>query len=106
MTHRSPSTTGNGPRPKRSNGATFGKGSRASLVPMELEAEQDEIKGAWCIVATLGGGVNGRRAGAFDVGATVYCLPPMRGGAFESVEVIGPHRKNGKLTATVVAAAR
>jgi len=105
MTERSPSTSNKGQGPTPPKRATFGKGSRASLAAEEFEAAQEESTGAWCIVATLGGGVNGRRAGAFDVGATVYCLPPMRGGAFESVEVIGPDRKKGKLTASVVAAA-
>jgi len=108
MTERSQPTSGKGSRPKSSNVSPFPKGPRGSLVrPAEIDFDdkQDATKSAWCIVATIGGGVNGRRAGAFDVGATVYCLPPMRGGAFESVEVIGPHRKNGKLTASVVAAA-
>jgi len=107
MSERPQPTSGKGSRPKSSNGSPFPKGPRGPLMTsMEFdEGQQEKEKGAWCIVATIGGGVNGRRAGAFEVGATVYCLPPMRGGAFESVEVIGPHRKNGKLTASVVAAA-
>jgi len=44
------------------------------------------------------------RAGELAPGSQVYCFPPMRGGAFESVEVIGPHRKTGKLTAAVISA--
>jgi hypothetical protein len=59
----------------------------------------------WCIVASVVDHDTGNRPGDLDPGAKVYCFPPMRGGAFESVEVIGPHRKTGKLAASVIAAA-
>src|SRR5579885_2490417 len=62
-----------------------------------LDEEPEQPKGVWCIVATV---VNDEedpsRGGDLQQGADVYCFPPMRGGAFESVEVIGQHRKTEK----------
>ena len=77
------------------------KRRQKSLIPAEL-LDPDKPKGVWCITATIIGEAGSAR-GNFDAGATVYCLPPMRGGAFESVDVIGAHRKSGKLVAAVVA---
>jgi len=60
----------------------------------------------WCIVAKVVDSDDGsNRAGDLQPGSNVYCFPPMRGGAFESVEVIGAHRKTGKLVDAVIAAA-
>jgi hypothetical protein len=73
----------------------------------DIEQEQEEQKGVWCLVAmTAGDRTNSRRTrvGVFNIGNQVYCFPPLRGGAFESVEVVGPHRKSGKIVQSVVAA--
>ena len=90
----------------RSNGGGFpsdhdirAKRRQKSLIPAEL-LEPDQPKGVWCITATLVG-ETGTNRNNIDVGSTVYCLPPMRGGAFESVEVFGPHRKTGKLISAI-----
>jgi|SRR5665213_2208590 len=92
----------------RSNGGGFpsdrdirAKRRQKLLVPDELR-DPDQPKGVWCITATVIGEPGSSR-GNFDAGVTVYCLPPMRGGAFESVDVFGPHRKTGKLVSAVVA---
>jgi hypothetical protein len=77
------------------------KRRQKSLIPDELR-DPDQPKGVWCITAVVAG-EPGSTKGNFDVGATVYCLPPMRGGAFESVDVFGLHRKSGKLVSAVVA---
>jgi hypothetical protein len=68
---------------------------------------QDEQKSVWCIVATTAGDrKNGRRTrvGVYNIGTQVYCFPPLRSGAFESVEVVGTHRKSRKFVHSVVAA--
>jgi len=75
---------------------------------MTLELEEEKPC-AWCVVAQIlehGCGADGVTRGGrtFEPGAKVYCFPPNRGGAYETVKVIGPHRKTGKLTAAVVAA--
>lgn len=68
---------------------------------MDLEDLLEKDK-AWCIVARVG---DARPAdGAFEPGALVYCMPPVRGGAFETVKVVGRHRKTGKLVSEVVPA--
>lgn len=72
-----------------------------------MELEEEQSRGAWCLVARIacdGGAAEPASRGArtFEPGARVYCFPPNRGGAFESVKVIGPHRKTGKLTTAVV----
>jgi hypothetical protein len=104
MTRRSPFSPDEALKSK-TNDRSFAKGKRPSLVPIELEDDLDTPKGVWCIIATvIESHETTPRAGSFDPGTKVYCFPPMRGGAFESVEVIGPHRKNGKLMASVIAA--
>ena len=73
---------------------------------LELNEQQQEEKGVWCIVATAAADRTERRrtrVGVFKIGTQVYCFPPLRGGAFESVEVVGPHRKSGKIVRSVVA---
>jgi len=72
-----------------------------------MELEEEQPRGAWCLVAQLtcdGTSADGasRWTRTFEPGAKVYCFPPNRGGAFESVKVIGAHRKTGKLTAAVI----
>jgi hypothetical protein len=84
-----------------SGGEIRAKRRQKSLIPDELR-DPDQPKGVWCITAVVAG-EPGSSKGNFDVGTTVYCLPPMRGGAFESVDVFGPHRKTGKLISAVVA---
>jgi hypothetical protein len=72
----------------------------------ELEEQQEQQKEVWCIVATAAADRTDprrTRVGVFNIGAQVYCFPPLRGGAFESVEVVGPHRKSGKIVQSVVA---
>ena len=76
---------------------------------MTLELEEEQPRGAWCLVAqvsdeTAGADGVARGGRTFEPGARVYCFPPNRGGAYETVKVIGPHRRTGKLTAAVVAA--
>lgn len=77
---------------------------------MELEpVEEEKEQSAWCIVAKVrpeqgGDGAASRGARLFEPGAKAYCFPPVRGGAYESVKVVGAHRRTGKLTSTVVAA--
>jgi len=72
---------------------------------MELELDgkddkSDDTPSAWCLTATVG--AQGTRA--FQPGTTVYCFPPVRGGAYESVKVAGPHRRTGTIVTAVVAA--
>lgn len=71
---------------------------------MELEEEKQSAKTVWCIVATVGRDGSGGGARNFEPGTKVYCFPPMRGGAFESVKVVGPDRRSGKLVAAVMKA--
>jgi hypothetical protein len=80
---------------------------RIQKLDMTIDLEEETPRGAWCIVAQISGDGQGvdsgtRGARTFEPGAKVYCFPPNRGGAYESVKVIGPHRKTGKLTAAVV----
>ncbi len=88
-----------------------GNGSSSRRDPYErqsfsLEEPAEEPKGVWCIVAkVIDTDADSNRAGELQPGSTVYCFPPMRGGAFESVEVVGPHRKTAKLVDAVIAAA-
>lgn len=73
---------------------------------IELDEQQEDQKGVWCIVATAAADrTDSRRTrvGVFNIGTPVYCFPPLRGGAFESVEVVGQHRKSGKIVQSVVA---
>jgi len=77
------------------------KRRQKSLIPAELR-DPDQPNGVWCITAVIAGEPGSSR-GSFNAGQTVYCLPPMRGGAFESVDVIGRHRKSDKLVSAVVA---
>lgn len=75
---------------------------------MTLELDEEKPT-AWCIVAQISADGSGadelaRGGRTFEPGAKVYCFPPNRGGAYETVKVIGPHRKSGKLTAAVVPA--
>lgn len=81
---------------------------RHSADLMELEGENDGV--VWCLVATVSEDAApvesaSRGARTFEAGTKVYCFPPVRGGAYESVKVIGPQRKSGKLVSAVVAAA-
>ena len=74
-----------------------------------MELEEENSQAVWCLVATLrtdeaGGGAGSKGARAFAPGCKVYCFPPMRSGAYESVKVVGPTRRGGKLAAEVVAA--
>jgi hypothetical protein len=73
---------------------------------LDEATEESKPKGVWCLLARVTAEADGEenRAGELQPGSTVYCFPPMRGGAFESVEVIGPHRKTGKLAEAVIAA--
>jgi hypothetical protein len=73
---------------------------------MELELESESA--VWCIVATLrgpsAGTAGGRGACPFEAGSKLYCFPPMRSGAYESVKAIGPDPRSNKLVAAVVPA--
>lgn len=73
---------------------------------MELLEENEDA--VWCVVARVCGNhksePGGRGARLFESGATVYCFPPVRGGAYESVKVVGPDRRTGKLISAVIAA--
>src|SRR5437899_4858469 len=88
-----------------------GNGSSSRRDPYErqsfnLEEPKEEPKGAWCLVAkVVDADEDSIRAGDLQPGSTVYCFPPMRGGAFESIEVIGPNRKTGKFVEAVISAA-
>lgn len=83
---------------------------RGFVQGMELEPEEEEKEqSAWCIVAMVrpepaGDGAASRGARLFEPGAKVYCFPPVRGGAYESVKLIGIHRRTGKLMSAVLAA--
>jgi hypothetical protein len=83
-----------------------GREDRPERTTFDLTEDHETPKGVWCIVASIisnqQDGAN--RGGDLEPGSTVYCFPPMRGGAFESVEVVGPNRKTGKLAASVIAA--
>ena len=69
---------------------------------MELETEDQDW--AWCLVAKLSANGTGRGARAFAPGAQVYCFPPVLGGAYETVKVIGPSARSGDWVSAVVAA--
>jgi hypothetical protein len=104
MARRSFTSSGGPSQPKSSDG------SRSRKDPYErqsfnLDEDPEQPKGVWCIVATVVDEVGEGKAGDLQPGAQAYCFPPMRGGAFESVEVIGPNRKSGKLGEAVIAAA-
>lgn len=76
---------------------------------MELELEEEEKeRSVWCIVAAVrpepaGDGATGG-ARTFEPATKVYCFPPVRGGAYESVKVVGTNRRTGKLVSAIVAA--
>lgn len=76
----------------------------ATAEPMELQ--ETEKDAAWCIVADVAanGTAANSAARSFEPGARVYCFPPNRGGAYESVKVIGPHCRTGKLVAATLPA--
>jgi hypothetical protein len=70
-----------------------------------MEKEIDNERAVWCIVATFLPDANdGSRAMPFEPGTQVYCFPPNISGAYESVKVIGPDKRSGKLSTVLVAA--
>lgn len=70
-----------------------------------MEMEIDNDRAVWCIVATFLPEANdGKGSAAFEPGTKVYCFPPNVSGAYESVKVIGPERRGGKLATAHVAA--
>ena len=105
MVRRSSASSGN------ASSSRSGNGSSSRRDPYErqafsLEEPPEEPKGVWCILAkVIDTDADSNRAAELQPGSTVYCFPPMRGGAFESVEVVGLHRKTGKLVDAVIAAA-
>jgi hypothetical protein len=104
MTRRS--STSSGGSSSRSDNGSRGRKDPYERQSFNLEEEpEQQPKGVWCIVATVVEDDGQGKAADLQPGAQVYCIPPMRGGAFESVEVIGPSRKSGKLVESVVAAA-
>lgn len=75
---------------------------------MEIELEDQTERPIWCIAASIVANhqadTSGRGARLFEPGTKVYCFPPVRGGAYESVKVVGPNRRTGKLVSAVVPA--
>lgn len=72
---------------------------------MELDEEKGEVKTVWCIVATvITNGQASKGTRNFEPGTKVYCFPPSRSGSYESVKVVGPDRKSGKIVSAVVSA--
>lgn len=105
MARRSSASSGNASSSKSDDGSSSRRDpyERQSF---NLEEPTEEPKGAWCLVAkVVDADVDSNRAGDLQPGSTVYCFPPMRGGAFESVEVIGPNRKTGKFGDALISAA-
>lgn len=67
--------------------------------------ESDQPRGVYCLVATyLPQAKDARSTPPYESGVTVYCFPPNLAGAYESVKVIGPAIRGGKLTESLVAA--
>ena len=70
------------------------------------ETEEQRGKAVWCIAARVGADdhLPGAASATFEPGAKVYCLPPVWGGGYERVKVIGPSRRGGKMVEATVAA--
>lgn len=71
-----------------------------------MESDNARQRGVYCIVATFlpQASEAAARTAPFESGAKVYCFPPNVAGAYESVKVIGPAGRSGKLSSALVAA--
>jgi hypothetical protein len=70
---------------------------------MEQEIETNRSRAVWCVVAQVSGESQDGTRATFEPGTKVYCLPPVWGGGYERVKVVGPNRRGKYVTATVAA---
>jgi hypothetical protein len=77
---------------------------------MEQGEKSERGSGIWCVAARVAPYPH-MAAGAkpaprpFEAGAVVYCFPPNVAGAYESVKVVGPSRRESKWISATLSAA-